>query len=73
MFQKWLSRNLGRTDSRNVSNHFWNSHFWKGLQFLITGALFLAYILAPLCNLTLGRPSGPPFELDIRPTQRSTP
>nr|AWQ63558.1 wsv473 [Shrimp white spot syndrome virus] len=24
-------------------------------------------------NLTLARPSGPPFELDIRPTQRSTP
>ncbi|ASV62901.1 hypothetical protein [White spot syndrome virus] len=23
-------------------------------------------------NLTLGRPSGPPSELDIRPTERST-
>ncbi|AYW76656.1 hypothetical protein [Procambarus clarkii virus] len=61
-----------KSDSRNVYNHFWNSHFWKGLQFLRCGTITYHTFLVSSCNLTLGRPSGPPFELDIRPTQRST-
>ncbi|AAL33058.1 wsv054 [White spot syndrome virus] len=44
----WVSR-VPETSvcSRNVFRDFWTSHFWKGLQFIKVGILFLVYISSP--------------------------